>query len=76
MLCSWRYLGKGVLTAVKNVNEVIAPKLFGKSVLEQAELDKMMYEEMDGSQNEWGWSKAKLGPRCAQVSLEPSTRKT
>eukprot|EP00435_Cladocopium_sp_Y103_P024142 s2098_g5.t3 len=61
-----RYLGKGVLTAVKNVNEVIAPKFFGKSVLEQAELDKMMYEdnakhEMDGSQNEWGWSKAKLG---------------
>lgn len=31
-----RYLGKGVLTAVKNVNEVIAPKFFGKSVLEQA----------------------------------------
>jgi len=56
-----RYLGKGVLTAVKNVNEVIAPKLFGKSVLEQAELDKMMYEELDGSQNEWGWSKEKLG---------------
>mmetsp|Transcript_132809 Transcript_132809/g.187578 ORF Transcript_132809/g.187578 Transcript_132809/m.187578 type:complete len:447 (+) Transcript_132809:48-1388(+) len=56
-----RYLGKGVLTAVKNVNEMIAPKLFGKSVLEQAELDKMMYEELDGSQNEWGWSKSKLG---------------
>lgn len=56
-----RYLGKGVLTAVKNVNEIIAPKLFGKSVLEQAELDKLMYEELDGSQNEWGWSKAKLG---------------
>jgi len=56
-----RYLGKGVLTAVKNVNELIAPKLFGKSVLEQAELDKVMYEELDGSQNEWGWSKEKLG---------------
>lgn len=56
-----RYLGKGVLTAVKNVNEIIAPKLFGKNVLEQAELDKMMYEELDGSQNEWGWSKEKLG---------------
>lgn len=56
-----RYLGKGVLTAVKNVNELIAPKLFGKNVLEQAELDKMMYEELDGSQNEWGWSKEKLG---------------
>jgi len=56
-----RYKGKGVLTAVKNVNEIIAPKLFGKNVLEQAELDKMMYEELDGSQNEWGWSKEKLG---------------
>jgi len=56
-----RYLGKGVLTAVKNVNDIIAPKLFGKNVLEQAELDKMMYEELDGSQNEWGWSKEKLG---------------
>eukprot|EP00416_Gambierdiscus_australes_P019472 CAMPEP_0171062798 /NCGR_PEP_ID=MMETSP0766_2-20121228/5247_1 /TAXON_ID=439317 /ORGANISM="Gambierdiscus australes, Strain CAWD 149" /LENGTH=446 /DNA_ID=CAMNT_0011518611 /DNA_START=89 /DNA_END=1429 /DNA_ORIENTATION=+ len=56
-----RYLGKGVLTAVKNVNELIAPKLFGKNVLEQGELDKMMYEEIDGSQNQWGWSKEKLG---------------
>jgi len=56
-----RDFGKGVLTAVKNVNEIIAPKLFGKNVLEQAELDKMMYEELDGSQNEWGWSKEKLG---------------
>mmetsp|Transcript_7827 Transcript_7827/g.16812 ORF Transcript_7827/g.16812 Transcript_7827/m.16812 type:complete len:447 (+) Transcript_7827:143-1483(+) len=56
-----RYLGKGVLTAVKNVNELIAPKLFGKNVLEQNQLDKMMYEELDGSQNEWGWSKEKLG---------------
>jgi len=56
-----RYKGKGVLTAVKNVNDIIAPKLLGKSVLEQGELDKMMYEELDGSQNEWGWSKEKLG---------------
>ncbi|CAE7947937.1 ENO [Symbiodinium sp. KB8] len=64
-----RYLGKGVLTAVKNVNEMIAPKLFGKSVLEQAELDKMMYEELDGSQNEWGWSKSKLGGLCMVVII-------
>eukprot|EP00929_Paragymnodinium_shiwhaense_P105401 TRINITY_DN703_c0_g4_i1.p1 TRINITY_DN703_c0_g4~~TRINITY_DN703_c0_g4_i1.p1 ORF type:complete len:446 (+),score=184.82 TRINITY_DN703_c0_g4_i1:85-1422(+) len=56
-----RYLGKGVLHAVKNVNEIIAPKLFGKSVLEQADIDKMMYEELDGTQNEWGWAKEKLG---------------
>jgi len=56
-----RYLGKGVLTAVKNVNDIIKPKLIGKSVLDQSELDKMMYEELDGTQNEWGWSKEKLG---------------
>jgi len=56
-----RYLGKGVLTAVKNVNDIIKPKLIGKSVLDQTELDKMMYEELDGTQNEWGWSKEKLG---------------
>jgi enolase len=56
-----RFMGKGVLVAVKNVNEIIAPKLFGKSVLEQNELDKLMYEELDGTQNDWGWSKEKLG---------------
>lgn len=56
-----RYMGKGVLSAVKNINDTIAPKLFGKNVLEQAELDKMMYEELDGSQNEEGWTKEKLG---------------
>jgi len=56
-----RYMGKGVLKAVQNVNEQIAPKLYGKNVLEQAELDKMMYEELDGTQNEWGWCKEKLG---------------
>merc|ERR1719498_1506111 len=56
-----RYLGKGVLTAVKNVNEIIAPRLFGKNVLEQKEIDELMYKEMDGSQNDWGFSKEKLG---------------
>jgi len=56
-----RYQGKGVLKAVKNVNETIAPKLFGKSVLEQAELDKLMYADLDGSTNEWGYCKEKLG---------------
>merc|ERR550514_739926 len=56
-----RYLGKGCLTAVKNINETIAPKLMGLDPTKQEEIDKMMYEELDGSQNEWGWSKAKLG---------------
>lgn len=50
-----RYLGKGVLTAVKNINEVVAPKLIGKNVLQQEELDKFMLE-LDGTDN-----KGKLG---------------
>jgi len=56
-----RYLGKGCLTAVKNINETIAPKLVGLDPTKQSEIDKMMVETLDGSQNEWGWSKSKLG---------------
>eukprot|EP00922_Rhytidocystis_sp_ex-Travisia-forbesii_P039492 GHVS01058718.1.p1 GENE.GHVS01058718.1~~GHVS01058718.1.p1 ORF type:complete len:446 (+),score=74.36 GHVS01058718.1:48-1385(+) len=56
-----RYLGKGVIKCVANVNTIIGPKLIGKDVCKQKELDKLMVEELDGSQNEWGWSKAKLG---------------
>eukprot|EP00929_Paragymnodinium_shiwhaense_P032242 TRINITY_DN1790_c0_g1_i1.p1 TRINITY_DN1790_c0_g1~~TRINITY_DN1790_c0_g1_i1.p1 ORF type:complete len:848 (-),score=234.97 TRINITY_DN1790_c0_g1_i1:54-2561(-) len=56
-----RLLGKGVLKAVNNVNELIAPKLLGMRVTEQTKIDKVMIEELDGSKNEWGWSKSKLG---------------
>ena len=56
-----RYLGKGVLKACHNVNDIIAPALVGKSVADQSAIDKLMVEALDGSQNEWGWSKAKLG---------------
>merc|ERR1719343_1591121 len=56
-----RLLGKGVLKAVKNVNEVIALKLIGMDVTEQSKIDKFMVEELDGSTNEWGWSKSKVG---------------
>jgi len=56
-----RLLGKGVLKAVANVNDIIAPKLVGMDVREQTKIDKVMVEELDGSQNEWGWSKSKLG---------------
>ena len=56
-----RYLGKGVLTAVTNVNEVIGPALLGKNVVNQAELDKFMVETLDGTINEWGHCKSKLG---------------
>ncbi len=45
-----RYLGKGVLEAVKNVNEVIAPKLIGKEVTRQEEIDRLMIK-LDGTEN-------------------------
>jgi len=50
-----RYLGKGVLKAVKNVNEVIAPEIIGYNVLDQVGIDKAMIE-LDGTEN-----KGKLG---------------
>jgi enolase len=56
-----RLLGKGVLKACQNVNEIIAPKLVGMDVRDQTKIDKFLVEELDGSKNEWGWSKAKLG---------------
>lgn len=45
-----RYGGKGVLKAVRNVNEVIAPKLIGLDVLDQRGIDQIMIE-MDGTPN-------------------------
>lgn len=56
-----RYGGKGVLTAVKNVNEIIAPALKGMDPTKQTEIDKLMVEQLDGTKNEWGWCKSKLG---------------
>lgn len=49
------YVGKGVLKAVENVNEIIYPELIGISVYEQNLIDKIMLE-LDGTHN-----KAKLG---------------
>ena len=50
-----RYLGKGVLTAVKNVNTEIAECLVGMNVLDQTAIDKALIE-LDGTPN-----KTKLG---------------
>ena len=50
-----RYLGKGVLDAVDNVNEIIAPELIGMDVRNQIEIDRLMIE-LDGTEN-----KGKLG---------------
>ena len=43
-----RYFGKGVLKAVANVNDIIAPKLIGMNVLEQSEIDRIMID-LDGT---------------------------
>ena len=45
-----RYLGKGVLKAVQNVNDVIADELIGLDATEQTYIDNLMIE-LDGSEN-------------------------
>ncbi|MEC9135192.1 MAG: phosphopyruvate hydratase [Bacteroidota bacterium] len=49
------YMGKGVLRAVKNVNEVLAQELIGASVFDQKKIDQTMID-LDGTPN-----KSKLG---------------
>ena len=50
-----RYLGKGVLKAINNVNTIISPALIGMSASEQVRIDHKMLE-IDGTEN-----KSKLG---------------
>ena len=45
-----RFMGKGVLTAVNNIQELIAPSLFGKEVSGQATVDQVMID-LDGTSN-------------------------
>jgi len=44
-----RYMGKGVLKAVKNVNEIIAPEVCGMDAMNQIQLDKVLIE-LDGTE--------------------------
>ncbi|NHI91600.1 MAG: phosphopyruvate hydratase [Candidatus Lokiarchaeota archaeon] len=58
------FLGKGVGKAIKNINDLIAPKLVGLDVNEQLKIDKLMLE-LDGTEN-----KSKLGANAIlSVSL-------
>jgi enolase len=50
-----RYLGKGVLNAVKNVDQVLGPAILGMDALDQAAIDRILIEA-DGSPN-----KGKMG---------------
>ncbi|MDD2331916.1 MAG: phosphopyruvate hydratase [Candidatus Cloacimonetes bacterium] len=67
-----RYGGKGVLKAVQNIDEIIAPELIGFEVSDQAKIDAKMLE-LDGTPN-----KAKLGANailavsmaCARAAAE------
>ncbi len=67
-----RYLGKGVMKAVQNVNEVIAPELEGIDVTEQKMIDEILIQ-LDGTKN-----KGKLGANailgvslaCAKAAAE------
>ena len=52
---SSRYMGKGCLTAVKNVNEIVRPELIGMDVYNQPAIDRKLIE-IDGTEN-----KGKLG---------------
>lgn len=56
-----RCYGKGCLTAVNNITNILAPALIGMNVTNQTEIDKKMVEEIDGTKNEWGWCKSKIG---------------
>lgn len=56
-----RYLGKGCLTAVSNINKIIGPAIVGYKASDQKKIDKFMVEKLDGTTNEWGWCKSKLG---------------
>lgn len=44
-----RFLGKGCLKAVRNVNEVLRPALKGMDVTKQELIDKKMVQEIDGT---------------------------
>ncbi len=67
-----RYGGKGVLKAVENVNEIIAPELIGMDVTHQIDIDTLMID-LDGTPN-----KSKLGANailgvslaCARAAAE------
>ncbi|KAI6697946.1 hypothetical protein NL676_018065 [Syzygium grande] len=50
-----------LLLAVENINTIIGPALVGKDPTEQAAIDNFMVQQLDGTANEWGWCKQKLG---------------
>lgn len=56
-----RYLGKGCIQAVNNINNILNPALKGMNPAQQETIDRKMVEEIDGTKNDWGWCKEKIG---------------
>ncbi|PKL36575.1 phosphopyruvate hydratase [Candidatus Peregrinibacteria bacterium HGW-Peregrinibacteria-1] len=65
-----KYLGKGVLNAVKNINEIIAPKVIGLDSNEQEKIDRLMID-LDGTEN-----KSTLGANAILAVSIASARAT
>ncbi len=73
-----KYLGKGVLNAVSNVHEIIAPALLGHDIFDQVGIDKLMLE-LDGTKNKShlganailgvSMAAAKAGAKAANLEL-------
>ncbi|XP_039034042.1 enolase-like [Hibiscus syriacus] len=46
---------------VANVNKIIGPALIENDLIEQTVFDNFMLQQLDETQNDWGWCKQKLG---------------
>ncbi|KAK1444423.1 enolase [Babesia gibsoni] len=62
-----RFLGKGVLKAVENVNTTLAKGVAGMDCKDQKALDDVMVKNLDGTENQWGFCKSKLGANAILV---------
>ncbi|MFH1777130.1 MAG: phosphopyruvate hydratase [Candidatus Omnitrophota bacterium] len=70
-----KYLGKGVLKAVENVNKKIAPRLKGRDATKQRALDEFLIE-LDGTENKAGLgANAILGVSLAAAKAAAQSRK-
>ena len=56
-----KLLDNGILKVVINIIDIISHKLLGMNVGEQADIDKLMTETLDGTKKEWSSFKANLG---------------
>lgn len=55
------YMGKGVSKAVSNVNNILSGALTGWDPVKQTDIDNHMIKVVDGTENEFGYCKSKIG---------------